>query len=175
MSNSTSQAQEESRDIASFTLLQLFSRLKPAQTWAVITILFTVLGGTFGLGYKLSDFLAKSEAVSYKTEIASLKTKIVQFRAIQTKEKFLALYLRYSMAKAAAEVSAENQEAINVAKSNLESYIEELLQRGEEAADEIDLRGLFLGKGGGKEATVKFGYDGSVWPVPSEFGFAAQE
>ena len=162
------------KDISSLTISELLSVLKPAQLWIILTVIFAVLSGTFGLGYKLNDFLAQSEAVNYQTEIAALKIKIMQFRAIQTKERFLALYLRYSMAKAAADVSAESQEAINVAKSNLKSYIEELLQRGEEASDEIDLRGLFLGKGGGKNATVKFGYDGSVWDLPPEFGFAAK-
>ena len=50
----------------------------------------------------------------------------------------------------------------------LRDSIEELLKRGEEAKHAVS-----LGKSGGKEATVKFGYDGTVWPVPIEFGFAA--
>ena len=60
-------------------------------------------------------------------------------------------------------------------KIEAKEAIKELLERGEESADDIDLRGLFLGKTPGKQATVKFGYDGSVWPLPNEFGFAAAD
>ena len=71
--------------------------------------------------------------------------------------------------------SEKKREDVDEAGVHLRSYIEELLKRGEDAGDEIDLRGLFLGKSPGKKATVKFGYDGSVWPLPPEFGFAAKK
>jgi hypothetical protein len=188
-------------DIASLSILQLIYLLKPGQLWGLLIVLFGLLSGSFGLGYKISSLVtevdvvryrtesaglreqielvrmaSKAEVERYKTETASLHDKIKQFRAIQTKERFLALYLRYLIAKSAlaSEDSEENREAVQVAGDNLSTYITKLLARGDEASEEIDLRGLFLGKTGGKKATVKFGYDGSVWDVPPEFGFAAK-
>jgi hypothetical protein len=43
----------------------------------------------------------------------------------------------------------------------------------------VDVRGLRLGKPARTDttarydATVRFAYDGTVWPVPARFGFAA--
>ena len=192
----------ELKDLSSLNILQLLSLFRPAQVWAILGVIFMVLSGTFGLGYKLKGQVSEIEVVRYKTENAgfqdkiklieltaeaqierhktensSLSEKIKQFRGIQTKERFLALYLRYLIAKRAyaANESEENQGAIEEAKYNFHAYVNELLNRGGKESEEIDLTGLFLGKGGGKEAWVKFGYDGSIWSLPPELGFAAAE
>jgi hypothetical protein len=53
------------------------------------------------------------------------------------------------------------------------AHVMQMVTRGEEASDEIDLRGASLGKSGTDDVSVKFGYDGSVWPLPKELGLAA--
>jgi hypothetical protein len=190
------------KDLSSLTILQLLSLLRPAQVWAILGAIFVVLSGAFGLGYKLKGLVSEIEVVRYKTENAgfqdkmelielatkaqierhktenaSLREKIKQFRGMHTKERFLALYLRYLIAKEAyaSNASEENQGAIEEAEYNFHDYVQELLDLGGEKSEEIDLTGLLLGKGSGKQAWVKFGYDGSIWSLPPELGFAAKE
>lgn len=166
---------ENRKKISSLTISELFLMLKPAQLWTIITIIVAVLSGSFGLGYKLNDHVAQSREIQFQQNIDSLEKKIVQFRAIQAKERFLALYLNYFIAKekVGSSPTVNNQNMLEETRDGFISYIESMLRRGEEAAGEIDLRGLFIGKGAGGKATVKFGYDGTVWPVPAEFGFHA--
>ena len=106
-----------------------------------------------------------------------LETKLAEFRGLQTKERFLALYLRYLIAREnlQAERNEENQREIDEALRAYRRYVLKLHGRDEEARDEIDLRGVVLGKGGGKDVTVKFGYDGSVWALPRELGLATED
>ena len=190
------------KDLSSLTILQLLSILRPTQIWTILGIIFAVLSGAFGLGYNLKGLVSEIEVVRYKTEnagfhdkiklielaaeaqierykmeAASLKEKIKQFRGVQTKERFLALYLRYLIAKEAynANSAGENKAAIDEAMYNFREYVEELLNRGGKKSEEIDLTGLFLGKGSGAGAWVKFGYDGSIWSLPTELGFAAKK
>ena len=192
----------ELKDVSSWTIRQHLSLLRPAQAWAILGAIFVVLNGAFGLGYKLKGLVSEIEVVRYKTENAgfqdkmelielatkaqierhktentSLGEKIKQFRGIHTKERFLALYLRYLIAKEAyaANSSEENQGAIEEARYNFHAYIQELLDQGGKKSEEIDLTGLFLGKGSGKQVWVKFGYDGSIWSLPPELGFAAKK
>ncbi len=161
-----------------FTLFQFFTSLKHDQAWTALVIFFSFLAGAFVLGYKLNSYFKISE---YRNKPRSALTSTKQFRALQTKERFLSLYLRYLIAKGAhaKEGSKQSQQTMVGAASDLKSYINDLLKRGEEVKDEIELRGLFLGKGTtrngvvsrgqGSEPTVKFGYDGSTWPLPIEF------
>ena len=78
-SKRTNRVRKENRDVASLSLPQLFSSLKLTQVWAVITVFFAVLGGSFGLGYKLRDLNAQSELARLKTESAALQDKIKKF------------------------------------------------------------------------------------------------
>ena len=129
------------------------------------------------LGYKANALKAEAEIAKYQNEIATLKTQTKQFLGLTTKERFLSAYLKYTIAKRDHELSPsdQTQETLQELFTQFRAYIQSLLERGEKARDEIDLRGLFLGKGAGKMANVKFAYDGSVWPVPPEFGFAAKK
>lgn len=190
----------ELEDLSSLTILRLLSLLRPAQVWAILGVIFAVLSGTFGLGYQLKGLVSEIEVVRYKTENAGfkdkieliklaaeaqieryktkntlLREKIKQFRGAQTKEKFLSLYLRYLIAKKAytANLSDKNRGEFVVAEYNFHENVQKLLDKGGKKSDEIDLTGLYLGKGSGKEAWVKFGYDGSIWWLPPELGFAA--
>ena len=118
--------------------------LKPAQVWTVITVLFAILGGSFGLGYKLRGLTSEAAPPSQTTGNGwTFRTKSGN-SAIQVKEKFLALYLRYMIAQDAvtSKPFEENEKVKKEAGEYLRDFIEELLKRGEEAKDEIDLSGL---------------------------------
>ena len=168
--------QNTQRPASDITVAGLLSSLKPAQLWSIIVIMFGLIGGSFGLGYKANTLRAESEIAKYENKIATLEMKSKQFLGLETKERFLAFYLRYLIAKLTHEASPSEDTEADMKKigDNFSAFIEKLVKRGDDAGDEIDLRGLFLGKGGGRDATVKFGYDGSVWPVPPEFGFHAK-
>jgi hypothetical protein len=191
---------DQLKDIGSLSILQLFYLLKPTQVWSILVVIFAVLSGSFSLGYKLKGLFSEIQVVEYKaenagfrekielinlakeaqierykTEKTSLSEKIKQFHGIRTKERFLALYLRYLIAKEAyaANASEETQGAIEEAQYNFDAYVRELLKRGGKTSEEIDLTGMFIGKGSGKQVWVKFGYDGSIWSLPPELGIAA--
>lgn len=174
-SNHTETPAGERTDVGALSIGRLLAALGPKQVWGLLAAAFALLSGSFGLGYKTSSAVSESAIAVCKADNSKLSGQITAFRAIQTKEKFLALYLRYMLSKEVHDKNAseESVRALDEAKEQLRFYIETLLKRGEDAADEIELKGLFLGKSAGKQATVKFGYDGSVWPVPTAFGFAA--
>jgi len=143
------------------TIGRLFREMRPGQLWTVLVAVFGLVSGAFLLGSKLQ--MSTADVRAERSE-----AKMAEFRGLQAKERFLALYLRYLIAKGKADDGA-TKEALDA----YQAYVHELLRRGEETSDEIDLRGAILGKSGIDEATVKFGYDGSVWPLPKELAFAA--
>ena len=172
----------------SMTVSELIASFRPKQLWILVVIAFGLLSGSFGLGYKASSYLSEAKIstsesefatvkMSYEGEIATLKAKANEFRGLQTKQRFLEFYIKYLLALKDYEKSQTNQdrEVMTTIAGNFKNYIMELVQRGEDAKDEIDLRGLYLSKGSGREAFVKFGYDGSRWVLPEEFGFHALE
>lgn len=152
------------------TIGQILRGLSPSQFWTILVAVFGLVAGAFTLGYKLQ--LSTADIRAERSE-----AKLAEFRGLQTKERFLALYLRYLMAKDNSQTnsSEENQRAVHEAREAYFQYVQELLQRGDEARNEIDLRGVILGKGGGKDVSVKFGYDGSVWELPRELGLATAD
>ena len=166
---------DKSRPITDITVSGLLGALKPAQLWILIAVIFALISGAFGLGYKANALKTEVEIAKYQNEIATLKMQTKQFLGLTTKERFLSAYLKYMLAKRDHQLSPsdQTQETLKEIMTQFRAYIQSLLERGEKARDEIDLRGLFLGKGAGKMANVKFAYDGSVWPVPPEFGFFA--
>ncbi len=143
--------------------------MRPGQLWAILVILFGLLSGSFGLGYRVQAAVNESKINRYEATIQD-------FRGIQTKERFLSLYLRYLIADSDKfELSPEERDkARATAREHYMAYVTDLLRKADDVKHEIDVTGLYLGKGGGKDASVKFGYDGSVWPVPPELGFAAK-
>ena len=61
----TRSGNEEDHDVSSLSLVELVSMLKPAQVWTVITVLFAILGGSFGLGYKLRGLTSEAAGPNY--------------------------------------------------------------------------------------------------------------
>ena len=165
------------KKLESMTLGELIRAMKPAQFWGLLVILFGLVSGAAGTGYKISSSIKESDIAKHQIRIEQLQSKERNFLGLQTKERFLSLYLKYMIAEEDARIdpTEEKQSLLTETGEGFTSYIESLLRRGEETREEIDISGLYLGKGAGRTATVKFGYDGTVWPVPSEFGFHAKE
>lgn len=89
------------------TVGQILKSLSPGQLWAVLAAVSTLIGGAFTIGYKLQ--LSTSEIRAERSA-----TKLAEVRGLQTKERFLALYLRYLVAKGdlQTEPSEDNRRAI---------------------------------------------------------------
>jgi hypothetical protein len=160
-------------DATAWTVAQLLKNLRPAQLWGFLTTVAALVTGAFGAGYKVHDLTSSVRATPVAAAAAALP-------ALQTKERFLSLYLRYLVAVTDRLdwAPADTAAAVEEAADSLRSYIQALLRRGPAAEGEVDLKGLILGKPARHdttakyEATVKFVYDGSVWPLPARFGFA---
>ena len=152
------------------TVGQIVKGLKPGQFWAILVILFGLVAGAFTLGYKLQ--LSKGQIIEERTT-----AKLAEFRGLQTKERFLALYLRYLLAKSnlQTESSEENQNKVNMRKDSLIKYVMKLVGRGEETRDEIDQRSGSISKGGGEDSTLILAFDGSKWLLLPELGLAVEE
>ena len=126
------------------------------------------LGGSFSLGYKLSSSVAEPKIAKLETQVATLRE---HFRGLELKERFLALYVRYLLAKEnrAHVDTPENQETLHDTKEAFGNYIFNLWQRHEEAEEDFEIKGLVVGKGARPtEATGKFLYDDTIWPIPPE-------
>ena len=50
---------DELKDVGSLSILQLLYLLKPPQVWGILVVIFAVLSGSFGLGYKLKGLVRK--------------------------------------------------------------------------------------------------------------------
>ena len=175
-------------EASKMTIKQLLSQLRVAQLWTVLVVIVAVITGSFSFGYQLSSSMAEAnitkleaetevKTAELQREINYLRGNFEPYRGLETKERFLALYLRYLLAKEnlALEDTPENQEKFKVTQNALESLITDLWSRHEGAEKDVEISGLILGKGPGREATVKFLYDGSIWPIPQEFQIVAVE
>ncbi len=162
----------ESNDITKLTMKQILSQLQISQFWGLLVIIVGLLAGAFTLGYKLSSSISEVKVGKLESQINSLQEATKRFTGLEVKERFLALYVRYLLAKEKF-TNSKTEEAYKEVRTTgqaLEKLIFELWDRYKESSEEIEIRGLIVGKGGGaSEATVKFIYDGSVWPIPRVF------
>ena len=163
-------------NVENLTLRQIFGALKPSHVWSIILVLAAVLSTTAGVSYKLRSTMADNQLAAAEAglrgELEECRSAQSNFRGLQTKERFLALYLKYFLARQDHEANptTTSEQFLQETEDGFRDYIFSLLDRGDEASDEIDLHGLYVGKSASAEASVKFGYDGSVWPVPNQFG-----
>ena len=156
------------------SLGQWLRALRPGQIWTILTLLVGLVGGAFTLGYKIRGATADIQTARGEDATKSLG-------ALEAKERFLSLYLRYLIAATDKTGLPDNHASPQIQESadTLKAYIGRLLAEREKLQDQIDVRGLVLGKPARHdstaryEATVRFAYDGTVWPVPMQFGFAS--
>ncbi len=177
-------------DPTQLTVGDLFTRLRPAQVWSIVLVIGAVVSGAFGLGFKLgaggleakvATMQAKfdGDASATKGELEALRTRAKNSRALEDKEKFLALYLRYMLAQDFARGHTEDEAAkadVATTRAALEEVIHKgIAQREGDDGDSLKYRGLVIGKGGGpRDATVTFVYDNTTWPIPREFQVATK-
>jgi len=122
------------------TVKELLSNLKVTQLWAVITIVFGLLAGSFTLGYKISQTLSNVHGV--------------KSAELQKKDTFLSLYLRYELAKNNIE---DDYSSYRKAREAFDEFIKR----------DVEAEKLILRKGEGRLATIQFS-DGTVWRIPKE-------
>jgi hypothetical protein len=153
---------------------ELLGKMKPPQFLAAVMILSTFLGGAFGYGYKFGIQNARSKATKAETAIAPAKNEAQQFRALQAKEQFLDIYLRYLIAKEtyAKHETEENRALLDSARSTVASFIGKLVSNEEKGLEENGSVRLFYTETNGRTPMIKFSFDGSVWPLDSDIGFA---
>lgn len=156
-----------SAPVESMSVGRIFKNLTAGQVWGLTGTVLGILSAAFGLGYQASHYL--SEVQSGRN--SSLEQ---QHLDLATRERFFALYVRYLLAKSAAEKDGteENKKTLAANKTGFRDFIQDLVKRNESARNGIDTRGLFLVKGATDDASVRFA-DGSLWPVPREIGLAA--
>lgn len=97
-----------------------------------------------------------------------------RYRGLETKERIMSLYVRYLLAKAEGTEEREYfsaREALDKALTDAwESYMKS------PATADVEVRGIVVGKGGlSEKATIKFIYDNTIWPIPSDFRTAVKK
>ena len=169
------------------TLRRLLLSMGLANFWkvfvAIVTATVAVIAFSGGVGYKIRDLIAVNEktkhesqlsakdqdiaAANSKFEIASEEREKLEreIRALETKEKFLALYLHYCLAEWSPKAGVDWDNPSRELRL-LSGYIKELVRRGE-GSDSIEARGGTIGKGGSTDdLTLRFNFDGSTWEIP---------
>jgi hypothetical protein len=108
---------------------EILGNMKPPQFLAAVMILSTFLGGAFGYGYKFGIQNARSKAIKAEAAITPAKNEDQQFRALQAKEQFLDIYLRYLIAKEtyAKHETEENQALLVSARSRVADFVGKLV------------------------------------------------
>jgi hypothetical protein len=149
--------------IENLTLKQLLSALTPGQAWAALGVLVTLVGGSFGAGYTVADHMRQAELSAKDLKAAQAEAKVEGAEATardkeqalakaEDASRFLALYLRLELARAANAP----QDEFNAKRDALDQFIGELVK---------DKRAR-LHKGAGEKTFVTFP-DGTSWPLPS--------
>lgn len=175
--SSESEFKDSGRDDNSrLGFFELFGRIKPPQFLAAVMVFSTFLGGAFGYGYKFGIQSARSKMTKTEATIAPTESETQLVRGSQAKEQFLAIYLRYFIAKEtyAKYKSKENHTFLESTRSRLGSFIEKLIAPKEKASEETGSVKLLYAETNGRRAMIKFNDDGSVWPLDPDIGFVSE-
>ena len=159
-------------------LLELLGKLKLGQFWSLVVLLFALASGVFASGYKVAATLQEGKTAGAQVKLEEAEKQRDGLRAelvgMKKKERFLALFLRYELAKdqvltarldspEAGEAPEKLEKELAGARAAFDEYLLRNIdpQPGERAPD---LRTI---KGGGRNAVVKLG-DGTLWTLPTE-------
>ena len=145
------------------TVKQLFGKLNVGQFWGMLVVVAGLVASALALGYKASSMatdpkLAEKDAqltvarleIDKKTE--ELKKGAAETGDLGTKERFLALYLRYLIANKKGDYTESR-----TARNALDEFVRQF----------VDAKELVIHKGGGRLATITFS-DGTSWELPAE-------
>jgi len=151
-------------ELEKLSIKELISRLKVGQFWGLLVIIFGLITGAFGLGYKTSSVvtearlnIAQSQITELETTINTKESDLSKVRSklsrLNEKDRFFSLYLRYMIAK---EEWGSDYDVDSTRKA-----FDEYLQK------RIDADKLIIKKGGGRLATIEF-EDQLPWRIPPE-------
>lgn len=160
------------------TIGKLISSFSGAQIWAILTACFLVIGGAFGLGYKLKSDLAQAEIAQTKLEGEKLKDKISEmqkyYQGTDIKEQFLTLYTRFLNAKETADGVPTNedlQEERELAAKHMATFLNEQLTQAKSDKGSTDFKSPAIKVGRGvtpEQSTIVFSGDNTAWVLPRE-------
>jgi len=97
-------------ELEKLSIRELISRLKVGQFWGLLVIIFGLITGAFGLGYKTSSVVNEARLNTAQSQITELKTTVntkesdlskvtSKLSQLNEKDRFFSLYLRYMIAK----------------------------------------------------------------------------
>lgn len=97
-------------ELEKLSIRELISRLKVGQFWGLLVIIFGLITGAFGLGYKTSSVVNEARLNTAQSQITELKTTVntkesdlskvtSKLTQLNEKDRFFSLYLRYMIAK----------------------------------------------------------------------------
>lgn len=168
--------------VAELSLGKLLSALTPPQLWGIIVVVFIMLSGAFGLGYKLRSTVTQVDIAKLQIEITNLKTETNNLRQksddllainkeLETKERFLTLYIRYMDAKGEWKKAQSDQELVVKRKEAarvLNSFVQDQLSQSSKKNSNKRIPVMRAGMGRTRDETVIIFNDGTKWALPFE-------
>ncbi len=175
---------------------KLFSTLTPSQLWALIGVVFIVLSGAFGIGYKVKSIIAQADIARLQIDISSLKADtrdlgqkldqllvtnkelrqksddlLVINKELETKERFLTLYIRYMDAKEAWKKAPSDQKLMAKRKDAarvLSTFLQEQLSQSSKESSNKRVPVMRTGMGRTPYESIIIFNDGTKWALPFE-------
>ena len=139
-------------DPSRLSISRLLGSMTVGQVWAFAAAIFGLLAGSFTAGYQVSESLHVKSA----RDVTGLEDEV---KGTAEKNRFLALYLRFMLAKDKLDLSAYNanaREHFETTRDALDGFV----------GERVDSESLVLHKGGSL-ATIRF-KDGTTWELPPE-------
>ena len=147
-------------DPTKLSIKYLFGSMTVGQAWTFGATIFGLLVGSFAAGYSFSESLqVRSEHV-----LDSLENEV---KISAETNRFLALYLRFMMAKDQLDPEIHDEDARENYRTTRDALDKFASQR-------IDAESLILGKGGGRLATIRLN-DGTTWELPAELHIVSED
>jgi len=165
-------------EIEKLSVKELISRFTVGQLWALIGVVAGLIAGSFGIGYKMSASVSRMEINSIQLEKVKLTGDLssrdddiakltAQNNLLYDKDRFLALYLRYQLAREKWNQDYDAKEEYKAYQTARDSFNKFITQR-------VDSEKLRIAKGSDRLATIKFD-DGTIWVLPRELHIVAEE
>ena len=139
-------------DPSRLSVTRLLGSMTVGQVWAFAAAIFGLLAGSFTAGYQVSESLHVKSA----RDLAGLEEEV---EGSAEKNRFLALYLRFMLAKDQLDRTEHDENAwehYETTRNALDRFVRE----------RVDSESLILHKGGSL-ATIRF-KDGTTWELPPD-------
>ena len=139
-------------DPSKLSVKYLLESMTIGQALAFSAAMLGLLGGSYGIGYEISESLQ----VKSERDLSSIEFEV---EGLAEKNRFLALYLRFMVAKHQLDATGnyeDDYELYETTRDALNGFVRE----------RVDSESLILHKGG-RLATIWF-KDGTVWELPPD-------